>query len=290
MIPTVRTDMNNPKSAEPPSWLKRLKHWFLPFPKTAQELIQLLRLSEKKNVIETEAVNMMEGVLDVSSLQACEIMLPRSLIVTIPKEASLMEILKVVTESAHSRFPVLDDSEEVIGILLAKDLLNYQLDPNIRFSIKDVLRPAFFIPESKRLNVLLREFRRNRNHMALVVNEYGSVTGLATIEDVIEQIVGDIEDEHDIDEGDMIKPHTRQTYTVQALTPIGEFNEYFQSSLNDEAFDTIGGLVLQAFGQLPKRGESIVIDGIQFKVRRANTRRIKTLSVHLPQPLSPKES
>lgn len=268
------------------TWLERLSSALLGEPKDREQLVSVLRDAQQRELLDSEALSMIEGALHVSEMQATEIMIARAQMVVIPKEGSYDEILKIVTESAHSRFPVIGDSkDEVIGILLAKDLLKYQSQDSesSRFNIRDILRPAAFIPESKRLNILLNEFRKSRNHLAIVVDEYGSVTGLVTIEDVLEQIVGEIEDEHDIDEGMLIRKHTDQTYTVQALTPIGEFNEYFKTQLDDEAFDTIGGVVLKAFGELPKRGDSVDIEGFRFTVQKANERRVQVLGVTLVQ-------
>lgn len=266
------------------TWLERLSSAFLSEPKDREELLSVLRDAQSRELLDSEALSMIEGALHVSEMQVSEIMIPRGSMVVIPKEGSLDEITQVATVSAHSRFPVIGDSkDEVIGILLAKDLLKYYIsqEEKERFTIRDVLRPAFFIPESKRLNILLNEFKKNRNHLAIVVDEYGSVTGLVTIEDVLEQIVGEIEDEHDIDDALMIRQHTEHSYTVQALTPIGEFNEYFKSEIDDEEFDTIGGVVLKAFAHLPKRGESIDIAGMKFSVLKANQRRIQVLGVTL---------
>jgi magnesium and cobalt transporter len=212
--------------------------------------------------------------------------------VVVKYDAPLKQILKIAIESGHSRFPVVgDDPNEVDGILLAKDLLGYFSSTGDReFEIKDIMRPAIFVPESKRLNVLLREFRISRNHMAIVVDEYSNVAGLVTIEDIIEEIVGDIEDEHDIAEEHYIRQHGRNRYTVQALTPIDEFNEYFKASLSSAEYDTIGGLVLKAFGHLPKRGETIDLSGFHIKVLRADKRRIHLLRVMRHEPaLNPEE-
>lgn len=268
------------------TWLERLSAAFLSEPKDREELVSVLRDAQSRELLDSEALSMIEGAIHVSEMQVCEIMLPRGQMVVVPKDAELDDIVSVVTESAHSRFPVIGDSkDEVIGILLAKDLLKVTLGSESaeRFNIRDMLRPAFFIPESKRLNILLNEFKKSRNHLAIVVDEYGSVTGLVTIEDVLEQIVGDIEDEHDIDDGEMIRQHTEHSYTVQALTPIGEFNEYFKRNFDDEEFDTIGGLVLKAFGQLPRRGDTVDMDGLKFSVLKANQRRIKVLGVTLEE-------
>jgi len=233
---------------------------------------------------------MIEGVLQVSEMQVRDIMIPRAQMVVVERDAPLEKIIPVLTASAHSRFPVIGDSrDEVVGILLAKDLLAYFGNNGPRvFNIRDVLRPAVFIPESKRLNVLLKEFRASRNHMAIVVDEYGGVAGLVTIEDVLEQIVGEIADEHDIDEDADIKPYKDDIYTVKALTTVNDFNEYFNADFSDEEFDTIGGLVMQSFGYLPKRGESADIGRFHFRVLHADNRRIYLLRV-TPRTLAPSD-
>jgi magnesium and cobalt transporter len=214
-------------------------------------------------------------------MQVRDIMVPRAQMAVVERDAPLGQILPLVIESAHSRFPVVGDSrDEVVGILLAKDLLAYGgPDGSGSFNVRDLLRPAVFIPESKRLNVLLKEFRASRNHMAIVVDEYGGVAGLVTIEDVLEQIVGEIVDEHDIEEDAYIKKHNDNVYAVKALAPIEEFNNYFHSNFSDEEFDTIGGLVMQRFGRLPRRGEVLTIDRFRFKVLNADSRRIHLLQV-----------
>mgnify|MGYP001764010994 CR=1 FL=1 len=268
------------------SWFERLSSVLLGEPKDREQLITLLRDAQDRDLLDQEALNMIEGALHVSEMEVCEIMIPRKKMVVIPKEATYKEIINIVIKSQHSRFPVIGEGkDEVMGMLLAKDLLHYQIDASAleRFNIRDQLRPVVFIPESKRLNTLLYEFRKSRNHMAMVVDEYGSVVGLVTIEDVLEQIVGDIEDEHDIDEASFIRQHNKYTYTVQALTPIGKFNTYFKAALSDEDFDTIGGLVMQAFGHLPTRGESVNIGNLTFTVQRANKRNIQILRVNLPE-------
>ncbi len=247
-------------------------------PKNQQAIIEMLRSAEKRNLLDPDVLLMIEGALHVAHLQVRDAMIAKSNMVTINANDFIDDILKTVVESAHSRFPVTsDDSNDVIGILLAKELLVYLANQEEQdFDIKDMMRPTVFIPESKRLNILLREFRINRNHMAIVVDEYG-VTGLITIEDVIEEIVGEIEDEHDIDEEEFIFHHGRDRYTVKAVTPIDEFNSKFQTKLSDEEYDTVGGLVINAFGHLPKRGESIDFSGFNVKVLRADSRRIHLL-------------
>lgn len=263
------------------SWLQRLGKFIGNEPHDRESLIELLRESEDRNILDPDSLAMIEGALLVSELQVRDIMIPRVQMSVVKHDDSLENILASVIESGHSRFPVIgDDSDEVTGILLAKDLLAYTSSiEHGEFAIKDIMRPAVFVPESKRLNVLLREFRASKNHMAIVVDEYSNVAGLITIEDVIEEIVGNIEDEHDIDEEDYIRQHGHNRYTVQAMTPIDEFNDYFGTELNDQEYDTIGGLALSAFGHLPQRGETIDYDGFSIKVLRADRRRIHLLRV-----------
>jgi magnesium and cobalt transporter len=276
------TDSNGRQSS---SWLDRLSHAFLHKPRGREELALLLRDAEQRGLLSVDALAMIEGVLNVSDMQVRDVMVPRSQMVVVRQGESPDEFLPVVLESAHSRFPVIGDArDEVAGILLAKDLLAYfairaKQNDDARFSLRDMLRPAVFIPESKRLNVLLKDFRANRNHMAIVVDEYGGVAGLVTIEDVLEQIVGNIEDEHDFDEDVFIVRHSDTKYTVKALTPVDEFNAYFEVSLSDEEFDTIGGLLMHAFGHVPERDESRSLSRFHFKVLRADSRRIHLLEL-----------
>src|SRR5690606_37615448 len=238
-------------------------------------------------IIDAEAHAMLEGVLEVMELQVRDIMVPRSQMVTINREDAPQNILPVVIESGHSRFPVIgEDRDEIAGILLAKDLLRFfgQVAHD-SFDIKECLRPAAFIPESKRLNVLLKEFRLSHHHMAIVVDEYGGVSGLVTIEDVLEQIVGDIDDEYDTDDDLDIRREGERQFTVKAQTRIDEFNEYFGTDFSDEEFDTIGGLAINALGRLPRRGETFVMDGLEFRVLRADRRRLDTLRVITPHDI-----
>lgn len=265
----------------PRSWLERLSDALLREPTNREQLVELLRDAEQRDLIDPEALAMIEGVLQVSEMQVREVMIPRPQMVVVQQDQSIEEFLPIIIESAHSRFPVIgDNKDEVVGILLAKDLLTYHNNhQHEKFNIRDVLRSAVFIPESKRLNVLLNEFRSSRNHMAIVVDEYGGVSGLITIEDVLEQIVGEIEDEYDIDEDVFIHRHSDATYTVKALTPIEEFNEYFGLRFVDDEFDTIGGLVMHQFGHLPSRGEEITIENLCFQVLRADNRRLHLLQI-----------
>ncbi len=264
------------------SWLERISDAFLRDPRDREELIQILRDAQQRDLLDIEALAMIEGVLQVAEMQVRDIMVPRNQMVVVERDARPEDYLPVLVESAHSRFPVIgEDKDEVVGILLAKDLLSYFAKPSELFDIREILRPVVFIPESKRLNVLLKEFRASRNHMAVVVDEYGGVSGLVTIEDVLEQIVGEIEDEHDYDEGlDIIRTNDG-SYAIKALTPINDFNETFGTHFDDEDFDTVGGLVLSQFGHMPKRGETIALDRCRFTVVRADNRRIHLLRMTL---------
>ncbi len=257
------------------SWIDKLSSIFQE-PKDSEELLMLLRSASENKILDADMLAIIEGGLGVSQMQARDIMIPRSQIVMVSRDASQADVLKQVTEAAHSRFPVIDDDrDDVIGILLAKDLLTAIVSAGrFEFDLREILRPAVFIPESKRLNVLLREFRTRRNHMAIVVDEYGGVAGMVTIENVLEQIVGEIEDEHDVDEVAAILKRSDTEYHIKALTEIDEFNDYFKMDWSDDEFDTIGGLVTQRFGHLPERDEKITIENFQFKVVRADNRRV----------------
>jgi hemolysin (HlyC) family protein len=270
---TKNKDMNYKK------WLKRFASLFSREPEDRDALIEILRNSEHRNLLDPDALLMIEGALHVSEIQVRDIMVPRVQMIVIENNAEPEDILSVVVESGHSRFPVVgENNDEIVGILLAKDLLNYYANPDKEFDIKDVMRATVFIPESKRLNVLLREFRTSRNHMAIVIDEYTGVAGLVTIEDVIEEIIGEIEDEHDFEEDEEnINTHDNDRYTIKALTPIDEFNEYFKADIDSDEYDTVGGLVLNVFGHLPKRGESIEYEGFNIKVIRADKRRVHQL-------------
>ena len=245
-------------------------------PPNREGLIEILRNAENRNLLDADALLMIEGALHVSETHVRDIMVPRVQMIIIDNNAKPEEILRSVVESGHSRFPVIGDTnDEIEGILLAKDLLNYYADPDKNFDIKDMMRPTVFIPESKRLNVLLREFRMSRNHMAIVVDEYNGVAGLVTIEDVIEEIIGEIEDEHDHEDNEInINTHGNNRYTVKALTPISEFNEFFNTEIPDNEYDTVGGFVINTFGYLPKRGEIIDFERFNIKILRADKRRV----------------
>lgn len=276
-----RTSSTADKKSER-SWLDRLVQVFHGRPEDRDDLIQTLKDAQQNNLFDAEALFMIEGVLQVSEMQVRDIMIPRSQMVVVEMDATADEILSTVVESAHSRFPAVGDSkDEIVGILLAKDLLPFFLQGDkAQINIRDLLRPVVFIPESKRLNVLLKEFRANRNHMAIVVDEYSGVAGLVTIEDVLEQIVGEIEDEHDFNVEDNILAHSATKATVKAITPVEDFNEHFGSDFSDEEFDTIGGLAINALGHMPKRGETLVLGQFHFKVLRASSRRIHLFEVN----------
>lgn len=263
------------------TWLEKLKHVFSGDPQTRDELLDQLRDAEHSDLLDGEALRIIEGALQVSEMQVREIMIPRSQMVCVRADTTPAQFLPDIIDSAHSRFPVIGDTkDEIIGILLAKDLLPLLLEKNRKtFNVRDHLRPAVVVPESKRLNVLLNDFRSNRNHMAIVIDEYGGVAGLVTIEDVLEQIVGEIEDEYDVDEDSFIKPLGNDEFVVKALTPIEDFNEHFHTKFSDEEFDTIGGIVMQNFGHLPKRNENVTIDDFCFQILNADNRRIRLLRV-----------
>ncbi|HXZ60430.1 MAG TPA: transporter associated domain-containing protein [Steroidobacteraceae bacterium] len=272
-------------------WLKRLTQGLAPEPQDRQELLAVLRDAGERGLVDSDALSMIEGVLEVSDLQVRDIMVPRAQMVFIRRDERAAAILPKVVESGHSRFPVMDeDRDDIVGILLAKDLLRLSVEKRERFDIREFMRPALFVPESKRLDVLLREFRRNRNHMAIVVDEYGGVSGLVTIEDVIEQIVGEIDDEFDVEDDQNIRRDAERQFTVRGVTRIAEFNEFFGARLSEqEGFDTVAGLVMKQLGHLPRRGESATIDGFEFRVLRADRRRIETLRVLAPRDVLPPE-
>ncbi|CAE6938740.1 MULTISPECIES: HlyC/CorC family transporter [Pseudomonas] len=266
-------------SNEQKTWLDKLTQAFAHEPKNRQELLEVLREAHQNKLLDSEALAIVEGAIQVADLQVRDIMVPRSQMISIKSTQTPKEFLPSIIDAAHSRYPVIGESlDDVIGILLAKDLLPLILvEDQQSFNIKDLLRPATFVPESKRLNVLLREFRANHNHMAVVIDEYGGVAGLVTIEDVLEQIVGDIEDEHDVEEDSYVKPLPSGDFLVKALTPIDNFNEAFDTAFSDDEFDTVGGLVMSAFGHLPKRNEVTEIGGFRFRVLNADSRRLHLL-------------
>ena len=276
--------MDNPSR---PGILERLSSLLLRKPDDREQLLEILRTGYERNLMDADALTIIEGALAVSDTRVTDVMVPRAQMDVIDVDDPMDEIIPVVIEAAHSRFPVVDgERDKVLGVLLAKDLLRVHTETS--FDLRDWLRPAVFIPESKRLNVLLREFRVSRNHMAIVVNEYGGVAGLVTIEDVLEQIVGDIEDEYDFDEAhDNIRLDSTGRYRVKARTEIENFNDAFSTTFSDEEFDTVGGLVLRHLGRVPKRNEVVDIDGMRFQVLRADSRRLYTLLVSPPPKPQP---
>jgi magnesium and cobalt transporter len=261
-------------------WLDRIFNVFTGEPQNQKQLLDLLKNLESHQLFGADELSMIEGVLQVADMQVRDIMIPRGQMVVLDHEDSLPDIIEKITECGHSRFPVIDDDkDDVVGILLAKDLLHMSLDQSDEFEINEYIRPASFIPESKRLNVLLKEFRLNRSHMAMIVDEYGGVSGLITIEDVLEQIVGKIDDEYDDDEEVDIQPHGGNCYSVRALTPLPEFNEYFDTEFESEDVETIGGYLLGQIGHLPERGESIAVEDLTFKVLNADSRQVHLYQV-----------
>jgi magnesium and cobalt transporter len=247
-----------------------------------------LREASTRGLFDGDALVMLEGVLAVADMQVRDIMVPRSQMVFVERDAPPERLVEQVVESGHSRFPVIgEDRDQILGILLAKDLLRLHTMGDEPFEIREYMRPVVFVPESKRLNVLLKEFRRSHNHIAMVVDEYGGVCGLVTIEDVIEQIVGEIGDEHDVEDDQTIRQESAREFTVRALTPIAEFNDYFGTAFSDEDHDTIGGLLMQEFGRLPRRGETIHVGDMEFRVVRADRRRIDLLRVITASDIKP---
>ena len=277
------TDEHSSRSNHSRSWLERLSNVLLREPQDREQLFELLRDAEQRNILDSDALRMIEGVLQVSEMQARDIMIPRSQMVVIAEDEPLETIIPTIVESAHSRFPVIgNDKDQVSGILLAKDLISYFYEKRDQaLDLKPLLRTPVFVPESKRLAVLLEEFRIQHNHMAIVVDEYGGVAGLVTIEDILEEIVGDIEDEHDVEEADNIAQISATSYRVNPLTPIEDFNHYFKCNLSDEEVDTIGGLVMHSLGHMPKKDEIITIDNYCFKVLDSDNRRVGLLEASM---------
>ena len=270
----------NPDKPDKPTLLERLSAFLTREPEDREELLKLLHGSFERKLLDADALSIIEGALQVSEMTVRDIMIPRAQMDVVSIDDDPADFLPLVLETRHSRFPVVgENKDDVVGILLAKEMLNFYRTPD-SFSLRETLRPAVFVPESKRLNVLLRDFRANRNHIAIVVDEYGGVSGLVTIEDVLEQIVGDIEDEYDFDESeDNIIAEANGRFRVKAQTEIGDFNAHFATDFADDEFDTVGGLVLQGFGRLPKRGETTTIGDFRFRVVRADSRRLYTLQV-----------
>jgi magnesium and cobalt transporter len=273
----MNDETNRPEESD--SLIFKVKRLLKNEPDSRDDLISLLE-HRWSSVLEKQELRMLRGVLQVSQMQVREVMIPRSQMVVLERDASSDELLRAIVECGHSRFPVIgEDRDEVVGILLAKDVLKFFVDsPGEKLDLTSFLRPTTFIPESKRLDTLLQEFRSSRNHMAIVVDEYGGISGLLTIEDVLEEIVGEIDDEHDPQEAEQIQEQGNH-WNVMALARIDEFNEYFSSSLDDEDYETVGGLVMRGFGRLPRRGESISLGGFCFKVIQADRRRIHRLEV-----------
>ena len=265
------------------SWLERLSHAFSGEPQSREDLIEILRDARENGILSGDTLKMLEGALSVSEHQVSDIMVPRSQMVSLPVSAAFIDLMQMVVESGHSRFPVHgDDKDDILGILLAKDLLRGIVADGGPGSIRELLRPVVLIPESKRLNVLLKEFRQSRNHMAIVVDEHGGVAGIVTIEDVLEQIVGEIDDEHDdADEAKMIAAQSDGQFLVDALTPIADFNDQFGADFLDDEYDTIGGFVTDAIGHLPEAGEELSVGRFHFRVGRADQRRVHSFVVSI---------
>ncbi|MGJ0491735.1 HlyC/CorC family transporter [Methylobacter sp.] len=262
------------------SWVDKISHLLTGEPQDLDDLLEILREARKKRLLDTDALTMIEGVLQVSEMRVRDIMIPRIQMVVVPRDAELDTIFPLVLESAHSRFPVIeDDRSKVVGILLAKDLLAHALQ-NKHLRIEEIMRPVNFVPESKRLNVLLKEFRTNRDHMAIVIDEYGLAAGLVTIEDVLEQIVGEIEDEYDEEEDEgYISQRNESEFMIKALTPIEEFDEFFSTHLATDEYDTVGGFIVSQMEHMPKKGESLVVDNLRFEVIRADNRRLHLIKL-----------
>jgi magnesium and cobalt transporter len=277
-----------PQGSSTGRWLKRITQSMSGEPRDLAELVENLREASERGLFDGDALVMLEGVLAVADMQVRDIMVPRSQMVFVERDEPPEKLVELVVESGHSRFPVIgEDRDQILGILLAKDLLRLQGAVDEDFEIREYMRPVVFVPESKRLNVLLKEFRRSHNHIAMVVDEYGGVCGLVTIEDVIEQIVGEIDDEHDVEDDQTIRKDRPREFTVRALTPIANFNEFFSSTFSDEEYDTIGGMLMQEFGRLPRRGETIRIGDLEFRILRADRRRIDLLRVTVPFDIDP---
>ena len=266
-------------------WFDKLRTTFSGEPRSKEELVDVITEAEHRELIDPQTREMIEGVIGVNEMRVRDIMIPRTQMATIDINQKVDEFLPIILDTAHSRFPVIsEDKDHIEGILLAKDLLLYAFTPDKAFELKDVIRPAVIVPESKRVDVLLKEFRQQRYHMAIVVDEYGGVSGLVTIEDILELIVGEIEDEYDTDEDgtDDTKPLNKSTYTVKALTPVEDFNDFFKTTFSEEEADTIGGIVLKAFGHMPETNDEITISDIHFKITNSDKRRLVQLKVTVP--------
>ncbi|MDN4501259.1 CNNM family magnesium/cobalt transport protein CorC [Alteromonadaceae bacterium BrNp21-10] len=279
---------DNPHSSNGSSkgWIEKILNTFAGEPKNREQLSEFISEAAHNEIINPSTREMIEGVLEVAEMRVRDIMIPRAQMITININETVEKFLPVLLESSHSRFPIIsEDKDHIEGILLAKDLLKFAFNPEIKLELKEILRPAIIIPESKKVDVLLKEFREERYHMAIVVDEYGGVSGLVTIEDILEEIVGEIEDETDEEEhnSEDIRPLNKNTYTVKALTEVDDFNEFFKTEFDEEQADTIGGIVLNAFGHMPERDEVIEIDGYEFKITNADKRRLIQLKVTVPK-------
>lgn len=286
--------MNDGRSSNDPgdkTWIEKIAHVFSATPKNREDLFEVLAIAKENEVIDDDAISIVEGAMHISEMQAREIMVPRPQMAVLKIDQPLSELLTTIIETGHSRYPVIGDTlDDVHGILLSKDLLPilWQTKDIDAIDIKSILRPATLVPESKRLNILLRDFREKRNHMAVVIDEYGGAAGLITIEDILEEIVGEIEDEYDEDDTLPIRKIADNDFVVQALTPIDDFNDYFNAKLSDEEYETVGGLILRAFNHLPSRNEITQIENYEFKVVNADDRQIHLLRMreinHKPLP------
>jgi len=274
---------DKPPSSQPQqkSLIDRIGQFLTGEPQDQNDLLEILQEAHEKHLLDAEALSMIQGILKFSEMRVRDVMIPRVQMNVVAKDSELESIFPMILESGNSRYPVIeDDRSKVVGVLLAKDLLAHALD-NKKLVVGDVMRAVSVVPESKRLNVLLKEFRTERNHMAIVVDEYGMAAGLVTIEDVLEQIVGEIEDEHDSQEEEYIRKSSKQKYTIKALTPIDDFNDYFSSKLKDDEHDTIGGFFVHQLGYMPKKGDKLDYDKFRFEVLHADNRRIYLLKLRL---------
>jgi len=272
-------DDNPSNNGNSKKWFEKISQAFSDEPESLRDIMDILRAAEHRRVIDSDSLSIIEGAIQVTDMQVREVMIPRSQMITVKATQAPEEYIDNIIESAHSRFPVVGETtDDIKGILLAKDLLPLAVKNGLKKGrIADLLRPATIVPESKRLNQLLKEFKQNRNHMALVADEYGGISGLVTIEDILEQIVGEIEDEHDIDDEAMIKTLSSGEYNIKALMPIDEFNEFFSLNLPDNEFDTVGGLILKQFERLPRRGDRTIFYGFKITVLNADNRSIRLL-------------
>lgn len=279
-----KSHSSNGSAKKKKSWFERILQLFPAELKNRAQLVDVIQDAQLRELIDPQTKEMIEGVLEVSDMKVRDIMVPRAQMVTIDRSQTVEQFLPILLKSAHSRFPVInEDKDHVEGILLAKDLLPYAFDQEKAFALKSILRKATIIPEGKRVDSLLKEFREERYHMSIVVDEYGGVSGLITIEDILEQIVGEIVDETDDSEPEDIRKVGKHLYTLQALTPVEDFNEYFEAAFDEDEADTIGGVILHAFGHMPARGESIELQGFNFKILNADSRRIQQIQLTIPK-------